>query len=137
MTEVLQNSDKAGNSLKSISANMSGVIYSLKEGDVAANKSAKALEALTGIKLFDEQTGEVLGMYDAMEQLNGCWDDLTEGQKSAVAQTIAGKTNLESFFALMGNWEQASKYVKEYNEGLTVGSAAKEKQYSPYVQKCA
>lgn len=91
MNEVLQDSSKTGNALKSISANMSGVIFGLKEGDVQANKTAKALESLTGIKLFDEQTGEVMDMYEAMEQLNGKWDGLTEAQRSSIAQTIAGR----------------------------------------------
>ena len=91
MNEVLQDSSKTGNALKSISANMSGVIFGLKEGDVQANKTAKALESLTGIKLFDEQTGEVMDMYKAMEQLNGKWDGLTEAQRSSIAQTIAGR----------------------------------------------
>lgn len=91
MNEVLQDSSRTGNALKSISANMSGVIFGLKEGDVQANKTAKALESLTGIKLFDEQTGEVMDMYEAMEQLNGKWDGLTEAQRSSIAQTIAGR----------------------------------------------
>ena len=91
MNEVMQDSSKTGNSLKSISANMSGVIFSLKEGDVQANKSAKALEKLTGIKLFDETTGNVMDMYEAMDKLSGKWDDLTEAQKSSIAQTIAGR----------------------------------------------
>ena len=91
MNEVMQDASKTGNSLKSISANMSGVIFSLKEGDVQANKSAKALEKLTGIKLFDETTGNVMDMYEAMDKLSGKWDDLTEAQKSSIAQTIAGR----------------------------------------------
>ena len=122
MNEVLQDSSRTGNALKSISANMSGVIFGLKEGDVQANKSAKALEALAGIKLFDEQTGEVMGMYEAMEQLNGKWDGLTEAQKSSIAQTIAGKQNLQSFLALMDNWDTARQYVDDYNKSVGEGN---------------
>ena len=136
MNEVLQDSSKTGNSLKSISANMSGVIFSLKEGDVQASKSAKVLKALTGIKLFDETTGEVMDMYDAMNQLNGKWDELNEAQKASIAQTIAGKQNLTSFFALMDNWETAQQYVADYNDGLKMaGSATREnEQYLDSIQ---
>ena len=140
MNEVMQDSSKTGNSLKSISANMSGVIFSLKEGDVQANKSAKALEKLTGIKLFDETTGEVMDMYNAMEQLNSKWDGLTEAQKASIAQTIAGKQNLTSFFALMDNWDTARQYVDEYNRSVgegnkIVGSASREnEQYLDSIQ---
>ena len=101
---------------------MSGVIFGLKEGDVQANKTAKALESLTGIKLFDEQTGEVMDMYEAMEQLNGKWDGLTEAQKSSIAQTIAGKQNLQSFLALMDNWDTARQYVDDYNKSVGEGN---------------
>ena len=136
MNEVMQDASKTGNSLKSISANMSGVIFSLKEGDVQANKSAKALEKLTGIKLFDETTGNVMDMYEAMDKLSGKWDDLTEAEKSTIAQTIAGKQNLTSFFALMDNWETAQQYVADYNDGLKMaGNATKEnEQYLDSVQ---
>lgn len=122
MNEVLQDSSRTGNALKSISANMSGVIFGLKEGDVQANKTAKALESLTGIKLFDEQTGEVMDMYEAMEQLNGKWDGLTEAQRSSIAQTIAGKQNLQSFLALMDNWDTARQYVDDYNKSVGEGN---------------
>ena len=122
MNEVLQDSSKTGTALKSISANMSGVIFGLKEGDVQANKTAKALESLTGIKLFDEQTGEVMDMYEAMEQLNGKWDGLTEAQRSSIAQTIAGKQNLQSFLALMDNWDTARQYVDDYNKSVGEGN---------------
>lgn len=140
MNEVLQDSSRTGNALKSISANMSGVIFGLKEGDVQANKTAKALESLTGIKLFDEQTGEVMDMYEAMEQLNGKWDGLTEAQKSSIAQTIAGKQNLQSFLALMDNWDTARQYVDDYNKSVgegneIVGSASREnEQYLDSIQ---
>ena len=128
MQESLQDSSKVGNALKTISANMSGVVASAKTGEVQANKTAKVLKEMAGIDVWNKQTGEVKDMYSVMEELHGVWGDLTEDQRSAIAQTIAGKTQLNSFFALMGNWEKAAQYVKEYKEGLTVGSAEKEQE---------
>lgn len=37
----------------------------------------------------------------------------------------------------MTGWERVRQYQKEYNEGWMIGSAQREKQHSPYVQKCA
>ena len=128
MQESLQDSSKVGNALKTISANMSGVVASAKTGEVQANKTAKVLKEMAGIDVWNKQTGEVKDMYSVMEELHGVWGDLNEDQRSAIAQTIAGKTQLNSFFALMGNWEKASQYVKEYKEGLMVGSAEKEQE---------
>ena len=105
---------------------MSGVVASAKTGEVQANKTAKVLKEMAGIDVWNKQTGEVKDMYSVMEELHGVWGNLNEDQRSAIAQTIAGKTQLNSFFALMGNWEHAAQYVKEYKEGLMVGSAEEE-----------
>ena len=128
MQETIQDSSKVGNALKTISANMSGVVASAKTGEVQANKTATVLKEMAGIDVWNKQTGEVKDMYTVMGELSNVWGDLNEAQRSAIAQTIAGKTQLNTFFALMGNWEQAAKYVKEYKEGLTVGSAEKEQE---------
>lgn len=134
MNEVLQDSSKTGNALKSISSNMSGVNTSLKDGTIQSNKTAKALQEIAGIKVWDEQTGEVRDMYDVMDELAYKWNDLSEAERNALGATIAGKTQLNSFNALMSNWDKARQYVQEYKDGLTVGSAEKEKFYSPYVK---
>lgn len=128
MNEVLQDASKSGNSLKSISANMSGVVASLKTGDVQANKSAKVLEKLTGIKLFDKTTGEVQDMYSVMDQLSEKWGSLTDAEQNAIGNTLAGKTNLNAFQALMSNWDTVKRYVDDYQQGLTIGSAYKENE---------
>ena len=47
------------------------------------------------------------------------------------------KTQINAVQALLGNWDQVLKFQQEYNQGMMVGSSEKEKQYSPYVQKCA
>ena len=127
MNEVLQDSSKTGNALKSISSNMSGVNTSLKDGTIQSNKTAKALQEIAGIKVWDEQTGEVRDMYDVMDELAYKWNDLSEAERNALGSTIAGKTQLNSFNALMSNWDKARQYVQEYKDGLTVGSAEKEK----------
>lgn len=91
MNEVLQDSSKTGNALKSISSNMSGVNTSLKDGTIQSNKTAKALQEIAGIKVWNEQTGEVRDMYDVMDELAYKWNDLSEAERNALGATIAGK----------------------------------------------
>ena len=91
MNEVLQDSSKTGNALKSISSNMAGVKTSLKDGTIQSNKTAKALQEIAGIKVWDEQTGEVRDMYDVMDELAYKWNDLSEAERNALGATIAGK----------------------------------------------
>ena len=91
MNEVLQDSSKSGNALKSISANMAGVTVSAKDGTIQMNKSAKALKEIAGIEVWNKQTGEIKDMYEVMDELSGKWDSLSEVQQNALGTTIAGK----------------------------------------------
>ena len=126
MNEITQDSRKTGTALKTISANMAGVTTSAKDGTIHTNKAAKALKEIAGIDVWNKQTGEIKDMYQVMDELNGKWGDLSEAQQNALATTIAGKTQLNTFNALMSNWETAKQYVQEYKDGLMVGSAEKE-----------
>lgn len=128
MNEITQDSRKTGTALKTISANMAGVTTSAKDGTIHTNKAAKALKEIAGIDVWNKQTGEIKDMYTVMDELNGKWGDLSEAQQNALASTIAGKTQLNTFNALMSNWDTARQYVKEYKEGLMVGSAERENE---------
>lgn len=99
------------------------------------NKSAKALKEIADIEVWDKQTGQVKDMYSVMDELSGKWDSLSEAQQNALGTTIAGKTQLNAFNALLSNWDTAKQYVKDYKDGLTVGSAEKENlQYLDSIQ---
>ncbi len=128
MNEITQDSRRTGTALKTISANMAGVTTSAKDGTIQTNKAAKALKEIAGIDVWNKQTGEIKDMYTVMDELNGKWGDLSEAQQNALASTIAGKTQLNTFNALMSNWDTARQYVKEYKEGLMVGSAERENE---------
>ena len=135
MNEVTQNASKTGNALKTISSNMAGVSVSAKDGTLQTNKTAKALKEIAGIDVWNKQTGEIKDMYTVMDELNGKWGDLSEAQRNALATTIAGKTQLNTFNALMSNWGKAKQLVSEYKQGLTIGSAEKENlQYLDSIQ---
>ena len=126
MNEVLQDSSKAGNALKSISSNLAGVGVSAKDGTLQTNKTAKALKEIANIDVWDKQTGQIKDMYQVMEELSGKWDSLSEAEQNALGSAIAGKTQLNAFNALISNWEKARQLVSDYKQGLTIGSAEKE-----------
>ena len=115
---------------------MTGLTTSAKDGSVQLTKAGKTLENLAGIEVWDKQTGQVKDMYTVMDELYNKWGQFTEAEQKALGSTLAGKTQLNTFNALMSNWETARQLVDEYNQGLTIGSAEKER-FSPYVQKCA
>ena len=132
---LVQNASKVGNAFKTISANLAGIKTSAKTGETSLNKTAVALEKL-GIKVKDDK-GDIRGMNEILNDLGSKWKDLNNTQKSGIAEAIAGKNHINTLQALMNNWDTVLEYQKQYNAGMMVGSAEKEKQYSPYVQKCA
>ena len=128
MNEVLQNAGKSGNSLKSISAGLSGLTVSAKDGSIQLTKSGKALKEIAKIDVWNQKTGEIKDMYSVMDELATKWDDLSEAEQNALGTAIAGKTQLNAFNALLSNWETARQYVQDYKDGLTVGSAERENE---------
>ena len=126
MQESVQDASKTGNALKTLSANMTGLTTSAKDGSVQLTKAGKTLENLAGIEVWDKQTGQVKDMYTVMDELYNKWGQFTEAEQKALGSTLAGKTQLNTFNALMSNWETARQLVDEYNQGLTIGSAEQE-----------
>ena len=100
MNEVLQDASRTGNALKSISAGVSGLTVSAKDGTLKLTKAGKALEEIAGIEVWDKQTGDMKDMYEVMDELSIKWSDLSEAERTAVGTSIAGKTQLNAFNAL-------------------------------------
>ena len=88
--EPLQNASKLGNGLKTIMQNMAGWKTSAKDGSISMNKTAMAIEKITGIDMHDSN-GQVRDFYDIMGDIAGMWDKLDKKSKSSVAEAIAGK----------------------------------------------
>ena len=112
-----------GNGLKTIITRLNGVTYSLKTGNVEANRTAKAIKDVGGINMFDEQTGQAKDMNEILGELAGKWDTYSKNQKNALAEGIAGTTQINLFNSLMNNWKQVAKYQSVI--------------YAPYVEKSA
>lgn len=133
--ETIQDSSKVGNSFKTMVNRLNGVTYSMKEGDIIANKTAQAFEKLAGIKIVDWDTNKVKDAYTIFSQLADKWDDMNDVQRNGIADALGGAHHLNTLQALMNNWDTVVQYQEEYNNGFTVGSAEKEKRHSPHIEK--
>lgn len=111
--ETIQNSGKVGNSFKTMINRLNGVTYSMKEGDVIANKTAQAFEKLAGIKIIDWDTNKVKDAYTIFSQLADKWDDMNDVQKNGIADALGGAHHLNTLQALMNNWETVVQYEQE------------------------
>lgn len=91
MNEVLQDANKSGTSLRSISAGLSSITVSSKDGSIQLTKAGKALKEIAGIDVWDKQTGSIMNMYDVMDELSNKWNTLSEDERTALGVSIAGK----------------------------------------------
>ena len=68
----------------------------------------------------------MLNTYQVLQQISDVWDDMTNAEKSNLAITLAKKTQMDTFLAVMGNFEDAEKaYVTALQ---SEGSAWKENE---------
>ncbi|HBG1420793.1 TPA: hypothetical protein LTV80_003137 [Clostridioides difficile] len=90
---------------------MSGIKASADSGKISLNKTAKTLQETAKINVLDKQTGQVRDMMSILDELAEKWhsvgeDALTKNQKSGLAESISGKNHINTFFAIMDNWNQ-------------------------------
>ena len=136
--ESIQDPQRVGNGLKTIALNLSGMKTNAKTGAMELNKTAKALQDIAGIDIFtDKSKTQTKDMMTLMNEIKGKWGELTDAQQKALSEGIAGKTQAQVFQSLMNGWSRVKEFQDAYNNGFTIGSAQREKQHSPYVQKCA
>ena len=136
--ESIQDPQRVGNGLKTIALNLSGMKTNARTGAMELNKTAKALKDIAGIDVFtDKSKTQTKDMMTLMNEIKGKWGELTDAQQKALSEGVAGKTQAQVFQSLMNGWSRVKEFQDAYNKGWTIGSAQREKQHSPYVQKCA
>lgn len=126
---AIQNPQKVGNSLKTISMNIRGMKE--KSGD-AFPKLKKMLDDTTNgaVKLTQvtkDGKEEFRSTYDIIKDLSGVWGKLNDMQRSMISEKFAGKQNGNVFESLMLNAQKDLQKIKETADN-SLGSAAKEQE---------
>ena len=131
---TMQNPEKAGTAMKSISMALRGTSkVSLAEAgiDITGMATRKDLISIyknvAGIDLLQEGSKtQFKSTYDILDELYDKWGDLNDLQRSTLAQQTAGKTQSAAFLGMLANWEDARE---AYKTALNAeGSAARENQ---------
>ena len=109
---------KVGRGLRSIGANIAKLATDAGELEYNVNGVTKS------ISLFDETTGDMKNTYQVLSEVAGGWDSMTNSEKSALALSLAGKTQIDVFTSVLGNFDDA---VKATSTSInSAGSATKE-----------
>lgn len=111
-------SGKVARGLRTIGANIVNLAQTSKEFEITVNGATKT------IQLWNETGTDMLDTYDVLKQIAEVWDDMSNAEKSSLAITLAKKTQMDTFLAVLGNFESAENaYVTALN---SEGSAWKE-----------
>ena len=99
-----QSADTVGTAFKTLFARIQGLSLgeTLDDG-TDLNKYSQALNKV-GVEVLDA-TGELRDLDDILDDLAYKWEDLTQAQKTALAQTVAGTRQYNQLIALMDNWD--------------------------------
>ena len=118
-TEIMTGqAGKVARGLRTIGANITQLAQNAKEFNITVNGATKT------IQLWNETGTDMLNTYNVLKQISAEWDNMTNAEKSSLAVDLAKKTQMDTFLAVLGNFEDAEK---SYITALTSeGSAWKE-----------
>ena len=106
-----QSADTVGTAFKTIFSRLQGLKLgeSLEDG-TDLNKYSQALDAI-GVNIKD-QNGELKQMDTILDETAAKWDTLTQDQKMAMAQTVAGTRQYTQLISLLDNWGDMEKNLE-------------------------
>lgn len=116
--QTRQSEDIVGTALKTIFARIEDLeLGKTLDDGVTLGQYSKALQAV-GVQVLDT-TGDLRKMDDILNDLGSRWKDLSQAQKVATAQSVAGTRQYNQIIALMDNWEyfQENLIVAQGSEG--------------------
>lgn len=113
-------SGKVARGLRTIGANITQLAQGAKTFEIQVAGATKS------IQLWNDAGTDMLNTYEVLEQISQVWDDMTNAEKSSLAIGLAKKTQMDTFLAVMNNFETAEKaYTKAL---LAEGSALQENE---------
>ena len=111
-------SGKVARGLRTIGANITQLAQGARTFEFQVNGAIKSIE------LWNDTGTDMLDTYDVLKQIAAVWDEMSNAEKSSLAITLAKKTQMDTFLAVLGNFESAEK---AYTTALlSEGSAWKE-----------
>jgi len=114
--------------LRTILMNLRQIRGETEDGELINGESiaaaSKALKDYANISTMEN--GKLRKASDVLDDLAKKWGTLTETQKAAVAEAVAGKRQANVLMALMGDWATYQQMLADFTGGA--GSALKENE---------
>ena len=134
--EILQNSEVAGRSLRSISLRIRGYSEDSEDGFLETDESLKNItgdlidltktaEHTQGVSIFKEgSTTEFKSLVEYFGEISDIWDEMSEKQQNDYLQTAFGKTQAQSGAALIQNFDAVRESLDKMEQ--SAGSSDRE-----------
>lgn len=141
ITEVTQDPEKAGNSLKVLSMRLRGMKGDLQDLGEETDENVENLSQMQGkvlnlthgkVNIFDN-TGDFKSTYEIMQGIADIYDDLTDSDKADLLETIAGKNRANEVAALIQNWDRVAQ-ATESAENSAGSAMAEQEKYANSLQ---
>ena len=114
--------------LRTILMNLRQIRGETEDGELINGESiaaaSKALKDYANISTMEN--GKLRKASDVLDELAGKWSTLSETQKAAVAEAVAGKRQANVLMALMGDWATYQQMLNDFANGA--GSALAENE---------
>ena len=120
--EILRDSSKVANGLKTISMRLRGVA---EEGEELNPKLGELVKTLTGVDLTDAN-GEFRNTYDILTEIGEQFDGLNSKEQALLLEEIAGKNQANVLAAMFKNLQQIPEAYETLQKAA--GSAAREQE---------
>ena len=131
--DATQDATATGTALKTISLRLRGMKTELQEAgeetDGMATSTAKLREdliALANVDILEEGGQKFKSTFQIMREIAGNWGNLSDMNRAAIIEEVAGKRGASYFSSMMTNWEDAEEAYKTALE--SEGSAEKENE---------
>ena len=141
ITEVTQDPEKAGNSLKVLSMRLRGMKGELQDLGEETDENVENLSQMQGkvfnlthgnVNIFDN-AGDFKSTYEIMQGIADVYDDLTDTDKADLLETIAGKNRANEVAALIQNWDRVAQ-ATESAENSAGSAMAEQEKYANSLQ---
>lgn len=141
ITEVTQDPEKAGNSLKVLSMRLRGMKGELQDLGEETDENVENLSQMQGkvlnlthgkVNIFDN-TGDFKSTYEIMQGIADIYDNLTDSDKADLLETIAGKNRANEVAALIQNWDRVAA-ATESAENSAGSAMAEQEKYANSLQ---
>ncbi len=130
MNEILQNSEKTGQALKTLAMRIRSSKVDMKSAGeetdgmaTSLSKSRDKILALSGVDIM-KNANEYKSFVQIVKELGAVFDDLSDVNKAALLEILAGKNQSNSMSALLKNYKQIDNVLLDIRN--STGSAEKE-----------